>query len=1003
MSTAPPPVTAQAAAQVVDGATRPHPRRIGWVGTSALAVGGSNQSLFLLAALFAGQGAIPGQGSAAVPLLLLGLGLSYMAAPGWLELVLMYPNRVGGIAAACTDAFRPYGDILSVLTGVCYWWGWVPTCGVTALFSAGALQHWLPGVPVEVIAVFIILAFLGVNIGGIRLTTRVAVAVACLSTSIAFLAALVPVLAGTVNWRAAFDYQLATPFPGLFGQITSAMAGLYLIGFGAPAFEAALCHVGETIDQNRNVPRALLANALLAGLYFGVLPVVWFGVLGGGALGGDLSQTLGPVFAPLFGAAGRYLALWFVIFNMFHGTLQPIAGAARVLSQLSEDGLLPRMFAKRCARTDAPWVAALTTAALAILFMLIGDPVWLIAAANFSYLIGIALPNVAVWLARRDAPGLPRPFRAPRGTLGLGLAAAAVWGGSTVLGFEQFGLPTVVLSMALAYSGGIFYIWRRLEDGALQGQIRFGQTLHMKLTGAMLAVLALDAAGYMIAVGLIPPGRAADIAMLDDIFVAVAMLTVTVGIVLPGMIGHAAREVSRAASRLIGGVLADFAQAVEALGKGELEAAHVTLDIQPVTVRAQDELGLMAANFNLMQERIGGAIGGLDNAREGLKSARDRLTEINAELRKSVEAERRLSAALREARDAALAASRAKSEFLANMSHELRTPMNGILGMAGLLAEEAATPRLRQFAETIQASSEALLGVICGILDFSKLEKDEVGLEEAPCEIEAIMQGVAAELAPRAAAKGVAFSWRVAPALRGRFMGDAARIAQVARAIIGNAVKFTETGAVRVLVDETRAEGTEVVVRFAVQDTGIGIAPEEQARVFGEFSQEDGSTTRRHDGVGLGLAIANRLVERMGGGIEVVSSKGAGSLFVFTMRLKRLPEIGGQRAGDDRLIDWQAQAELRETLGVERFGQLIRHFCATLAPMIETLRGALRSGEAVAPGQIVQALRGSAANLGLTGLGEMLAGFEGRQADEAFVEGLAEAARETVRQLRDAA
>src|ERR1700744_2729329 len=110
-------------------AGRPYTRSIGWLGTTALAMGGSNQSLFLIAALFAGQGSIPGQGSAAVPLLLVGLILSYAALPGWIELVLMSPNRVGGIAAACTEAFKRYGPILLTLTGMCYWWGWVPTCG----------------------------------------------------------------------------------------------------------------------------------------------------------------------------------------------------------------------------------------------------------------------------------------------------------------------------------------------------------------------------------------------------------------------------------------------------------------------------------------------------------------------------------------------------------------------------------------------------------------------------------------------------------------------------------------------------------------------------------------------------------------------------------------------------------------------------------------------------------------------------------------------------------
>src|SRR5438270_6171498 len=147
---------------------RPHPRTIGWLGTTALAMGGSNQSLFLMAAL------ILGQGSAAVPLLILGLLLSWAAAPGWTELILMWPNRVGGIAATCAEAFRPYSPVLANLTGVCYWWGWVPTCGLTAILSATAIHEWyLPGMPVKVLAALIVMAFTLINLPGIRMAPRI--------------------------------------------------------------------------------------------------------------------------------------------------------------------------------------------------------------------------------------------------------------------------------------------------------------------------------------------------------------------------------------------------------------------------------------------------------------------------------------------------------------------------------------------------------------------------------------------------------------------------------------------------------------------------------------------------------------------------------------------------------------------------------------------------------------------------------------------------------------
>src|ERR1700720_3744812 len=150
-----------------------HPRSIGWLGNTAMAMGGSNQSLFLIGAL------ISAQGSAAVPLLVFGLILSWFALPGWTELILMWPDRVGGIAASCSEAFKPYSPVLANLAGTCYWWGWVPTCGLTALLSASALHQWyLPGVPVKVLAAGIVAVFTLANLLGLRRVTGLAVVLA---------------------------------------------------------------------------------------------------------------------------------------------------------------------------------------------------------------------------------------------------------------------------------------------------------------------------------------------------------------------------------------------------------------------------------------------------------------------------------------------------------------------------------------------------------------------------------------------------------------------------------------------------------------------------------------------------------------------------------------------------------------------------------------------------------------------------------------------------------
>src|SRR4029079_5145337 len=175
---------------------RGHPRVMGWVGATALGMGGRNQSLFLLAAL------VVSQGSAAIPLLVFGLLLSWAALPGWTELVLMWPNRVGGLPPSCAEAFRPCSPVLANLTGVCYWWGWVPTCGLTAILSASAIHQWyLPFVPVTVMAAALVEILAVLNLTGMRRVTKAATWIAAGSGPLAFASAIIPVVTGHVDWQ----------------------------------------------------------------------------------------------------------------------------------------------------------------------------------------------------------------------------------------------------------------------------------------------------------------------------------------------------------------------------------------------------------------------------------------------------------------------------------------------------------------------------------------------------------------------------------------------------------------------------------------------------------------------------------------------------------------------------------------------------------------------------------------------------------------------------------
>jgi signal transduction histidine kinase len=315
-----------------------------------------------------------------------------------------------------------------------------------------------------------------------------------------------------------------------------------------------------------------------------------------------------------------------------------------------------------------------------------------------------------------------------------------------------------------------------------------------------------------------------------------------------------------------------IAKPLRKLTEGVLRIDRGELNVR-IEVANRDELGQLADSINKMVAAL-------------QKSTRD-LARANEELKEEIAERQRAEEELRKAKEAAESANSAKGEFLANMSHEIRTPLNAIIGLADLLSETRLSAEQEEYVQIYRRSGDNLLTLLNEILDFSKIEAGRLELESVSFDLLDLIDKTIEFQAVSAHAKRLELNRRLAPDVPRLLLGDANRLQQILANLLGNAVKFTENGAVLLEVEVTEQRSDCSLLRFAVRDTGIGIPAEKLESIFDSFTQADPSTTRKYGGTGLGLAIAKRLVEAMGGRIHVDSRVGSGSTFYFSVCFAR--------------------------------------------------------------------------------------------------------------------